>query len=207
MAHSSRREPRIFCYKMIFKKHGAPTIQPDKHNKLILSLTLCKPQIRTQAKVGDIIFGFGSKKSKNNGELVYACKVTEVVEAPYYYVLSQYHYRRDCSYRIIDNKVYWRAGFLGYQPIFSSVDDIKETVFPHNVNIGKDYKKSKVLLSTNFRSFYKDGSSKELMEIFPLIRDYISKRGRGTSFPMIREPLQQLWSILQDFPPNYEEDI
>ena len=147
------------------------------------------------------------KKSKNNGELVYACEVTEVIEAPYYYVLSQYHYRRDCAYRIIDNKVYWRAGFFGYQPIFSLVDDIKETVFPHNVNIGKDYKKSKVLLSTNFRSFYKDGSSKELMEIFPLIRDYISKRGRGTSFPMIREPLQQLWSILQDLPSNYEEDI
>ena len=88
-----------------------------------------------------------------------------------------------------------------------SVDDIKETVFPHKVNIGKDCKKAKVLLSTNFRSFYKDGSSKELMEIFPLIRDYISKRGRGTSFPMIREPLQQLWSILQDLPSNYEEDI
>ncbi len=42
--------------------------------------------------------------------------------------------------------------------------------------------------------------------MFPLVRDYISKRGRGTSFPMIREPLKQMWTILQDIPPNYEQD-
>ena len=44
------------------------------------------------------------------------------------------------------------------------------------------------------------------MEMFPLVKDYISKRGRGISFPMIQQPLQEMWSILQDVPKNWEED-
>ena len=44
------------------------------------------------------------------------------------------------------------------------------------------------------------------MEMFPLIREYVSKRGRGISFPMIEHSLRNMWEILKDIPNNYEED-
>lgn len=201
----SERERKIFSYKMIFKNHSAPTVQFSPEGKLILSLALCKPQIRTQAQVGDIIFGFGSKKCNNNGELVYACQVSEIVEAPYYYVLDKYQYRRDCVYRIIDNKVFHVDGYINNYPILTSVEN-NLNQFPHSVNFGKNYKKSRVILSDNFTTFFQDRSSIELMEMFPLVKEYISKRGRGISFPMIQQPLQEMWSILQDVPKNWEED-
>ena len=199
------REPRIFCYKMIYKNHSAPTVQFSPNGFLTLSLALCKPQIRTQAKVGDIIFGFGSKQCNNNGELVYACQVNEVVEAPYYYVLEKFHYRRDCVYRIIENKVYHIEGYVNNHPILDCIED-RINVFPHSVNFGKKYKKSRVILSNNFKTFFKDGSSKGVMEMFPLIREYVSRRGRGISFPMIEQPLKNMWEVLKNIPNNYEED-
>ena len=70
----------------------------------------------------------------------------------------------------------------------------------------KKYKKSRVILSNNFKTFFEDGSSKEIMEMFPLIREYVSKRGRGISFPMIEQPLKNMWEVLKNIPNNYEED-
>ena len=201
----AKRERKIFSYKMIFKNHMAPTVQYSPEGPLILSLALCKPQIRTQAQVGDIIFGFGSKKCNNNGELVYVCQVSNIVEAPYYYVLDKYQYRRDCVYRIVENKVFHVESFHNNYPILYCVEN-ELNQFPHSVNFGIKYKKSRVILSDNFKTFFQDGSSKNLMEMFPLVRDYISKRGRGISFPMIKEPLQQMWSVLQDVPKKWEED-
>jgi hypothetical protein len=201
----AERERKIFSYKMIFKNHSAPTVQFSPEGRLLLSLALCKPQIRTQAQVGDIIFGFGSKKCNNNGELVYACQVSEIVEAPYYYVLDKYQYRRDCVYRIVDNKVFHVDGYVNNYPILTSVENVLNQ-FPHSVNFGKKYKKSRVILSDNFTTFFQDGSSNKLMEMFPLVKEYISKRGRGISFPMIQQPLQEMWSILQDVPKIWEED-
>ena len=197
--------PRIFAYKMICKNHGAPTVQMDKNGIPLLSLAICKPQIRKAAKIGDIIFGFGSKKGKNNGELVYVCEVTETVEAPYYYVLDKYFYRRDCIYRIEENKALQVKGFIMGTPILKDVSNNLDK-FPHSVNIGTNYKKSRVILSTNFKTFFKDRSSIPIMSIFSTISSYMQKRARGISFSIINPLLENLWKFLNDTHIPYEED-
>ena len=79
-------------------------------------------------------------------------------------------------YRIHEDKVLYktrtRNGFIAHLNVMDRLDK-----YPHNRNIGSDFIKSRVILSTNFKTFFKDRSSVSLMEIFPSVRDYMYKRG------------------------------
>jgi hypothetical protein len=49
------------------------------------TLAICKPRIRRVAKVGDWIVGTGSKENVGNDRLIYAMKITEVMQFEEYW--------------------------------------------------------------------------------------------------------------------------
>ena len=55
--------PKIYVYKMVADNGGAPCVWRG-----LLSLAICKPEIRKGAQNGDLIFGFGG--SHYNEKLV-----------------------------------------------------------------------------------------------------------------------------------------
>lgn len=94
---------RIYLYKLTTDSGGAPCV-----TKNLLSLAICKPDIRKMAKSGDIIFGFGGK---DFGEpLIYMAEVLKVIPNGDYYKADQGYTRRgDCIYE-------WKGEALEVRP-------------------------------------------------------------------------------------------
>ena len=81
---------RHFIYKMTADNGGAPCVKGG-----LLSLAICKPKIRSAAKMGDWIYGFGGRDL--GGLLIYIANVTGKVSKEYYQEKS-YSHRPDCIY-------------------------------------------------------------------------------------------------------------
>lgn len=56
----------------------------------ICTLATCKPIVRKQAKIGDWVFGTGSKNLKNQNRLIYAMQVTDKITYNEYWTNSRY---------------------------------------------------------------------------------------------------------------------
>jgi hypothetical protein len=127
---------------MTMDNGGAPCV----HNNL-LSLAICKPQIRRMAEEGSIIFGFGGREY--GLRLIYIAKITKkLLEGEYYRDDAGYTNRSDCIYEFeTDEKTAKRKA----KAIYHKPDDLEH-------DVGKDFKKGHVLLSHCFRYFGKKGS-------------------------------------------------
>lgn len=135
------KEPnRIYFYKMTSDSGGAPCV----HGK-ILSLAICKPDIRRTARVDDLIFGFGGEDL--GGRLIYAAFVTEKCYKDYY-VKRKYKTRPDCIYHKMNGK----AAIKKNARYHSTGDQLEK-------DIGKNFKKAYVLLSSDFRYFGSKGNT------------------------------------------------
>lgn len=76
--HSLESRGRLFTYKVRADRGTAPNPYGG-----VCSLAICKPKIRSAAKRGDIIVGFGCKDSNNPDEefrIVYAMQVGESLD-------------------------------------------------------------------------------------------------------------------------------
>src|SRR5437870_4100275 len=136
-----KQPKRIYFYKMTADNGGAPCV----HDRM-LSLAICKPEIRRTAKKGDLIFGFGGKRL--GGRLIYAAFVTEKPTVGEYYRRRKFFGRPDCIYREVDSRpVRIRHARFHYETDESGKD------------VGRDFEKAFVLLSNDFRYFGEEGTT------------------------------------------------
>src|SRR5688500_18388080 len=84
--------PKHFVYKLTTDNGGAPCVTED-----VLSLAICKPDIRSAANPGDWLFGFGDNKGLG-GRLIYIAQVTGKLTFGAYYFAKIFSRRADCIY-------------------------------------------------------------------------------------------------------------
>jgi hypothetical protein len=158
---------RIYFYKLTADNGGAPCVEND-----LLSLAICKPDIRWSAKEGDLLFGFAAKELSADNRLIYIARVTEKLKDGAYYKDPQYAQRGDCIYRFKAGHYVWKSGSLHHCP-----NDFKDALTD---DLGKppEYKKASVLLSRDFRYFGKTGSA-EYKSQYPLLAQGIEHLFQG----------------------------
>jgi len=154
---------RIYVYKLTTDDNGAPCVD-DAHK--LLSLAICKPMIRSTAKVDDLIFGFAGNSLYADNILIYIACVTEKLLNGVYYTDLQYSRRLDCIYERCGDRFQWRKDALRHSP-----DDLI-----HDIGDYPEYKRNNTLLSTDFRYFGKNGD--DSYKEYPLIKELIEKLGR-----------------------------
>ncbi len=96
---------RTYLYKLTSDRGGAPCAPPPRSGSApLLTLAICKPAIRRTAKPGDCLIGLTSRMLEEKSgypalSVIYAAKVTEIVDAAAYYAPRSPHRQRpDCIY-------------------------------------------------------------------------------------------------------------
>ncbi len=156
---------RVYMYKLTTDNNGAPCL--DAQDKL-LSLSICKPMIRSTAKVDDLIFGFAAKSLHSDNRLIYIAHVTEKLCNGDYYKTSQYFEREDCIYEWNKDHFQWRLNAKHH-----SQDDLE-----HDIGKHPNYERAYTLLSEDFRYFCEKGND-DYKNRYPTIKEAIEKLGRG----------------------------
>jgi hypothetical protein len=95
--------PRIFYYKMTDDTGLAPCVDEN-----LLTLAVCKPDLRIHAELDDIVIGFGDKKHKER--LIFVAGITGKLHGGGYYRTREYQKRRDCIYEDRGGKAFHRPG-------------------------------------------------------------------------------------------------
>lgn len=153
----------IYFYKLTSDNGGAPCVQ-DR----LLSLAICKPMIRTTAKLGDVIFGFAATSLHADNRLLYIARVTAKEEHGSYYAKPRFAQRGDCIYERRGNVFAWRVGSRHHGPV-----DLV-----HDLGSPPDYPRASVLLSDDFRYFGAAGSA-EYKSRYPAVKYAVEHLGRG----------------------------
>lgn len=149
-----------YYYKLKTDNGGAPCVTES-----LLSLAICKGQIRSTAKEGDWIFGFGGRSTIRE-RLIYVARVTEKPPDGTYYDTPKYQRRLDCIYEWNDGELRWKENSRLHEG--GSKSDIGEP--PHT--------KAAVLLSDDFRYFGKAGTE-DYKAKFPILADAVYRLGQG----------------------------
>eukprot|EP01084_Bolivina_argentea_P039833 73604_1 len=186
--------PRIYAYKLTAMYRDVPCIQ-DK----LLSIAYCQGQMRRLCQIDDIIFGFGSKSEKNNGDLLFCAQITNIIESPFYYNL--YPNRRDCVYHYDDKEI---------KMTFVANRDHEYFEKRYHTNIGNNMEKARVLLSesTSFRTFFHVNDPNICLYKYPHIIEYMKMKTRGPfPNPMFKDEFYRLFEdIINCRHYTYEKD-
>jgi hypothetical protein len=134
----------------------------------MLSLAICKPQIRCRATKGSLIFGFGANDRPMSNRLIYVAIITEPpLPAGKYY--RRYLNRPDCIYQWRrDRKLKWKRGGKFHKNGSEAETDI---------GLAPNYSKAVVLLSRDFRYFGREGTIDYALS-YPRIENLIRNQGR-----------------------------
>jgi hypothetical protein len=154
---------KIYFYKLTNDGGGAPCVERG-----LLSLAICKPKIRVGAEPGDWIFGYTANSLDPSNRLLYIARVTDKARHGNYFRLRKFSGRRDCIYKMSDNKFAWKNGALYHGP-----GDIV-----HDLGSPPQYPKAEVLLSSDFRYFGANGTAKYKSR-YPDIKTAFEALGRG----------------------------
>lgn len=154
---------KIFFYKLTHDTGGAPCIDNG-----ILTLAICKPRIRSVAEPGNLIFGFAANSLHRDNRLIYVAQVTDKMCNGSYYESERFRKRGDCIYERRGTRFVWRAGSRHHGP-----EDLI-----YDLGEPPDYKKSNVIVSTDFRYFGGDGSA-AFKTRYPRIKAAVETLGRG----------------------------
>jgi len=176
---TERQEARFFVYKMTNDSGAAPCVEGR-----VLSLAICKPQIRKSARVGDIIFGFAAKSLHPDNRLIYVAKVTEVVPDGRYYKDQRFKGRKDRIYAYRDG---------GYVRRNNALFHARPEDLVHDLGAGPGHAAAVVLLSGEFRYF--GGSGTNGYKARPPLRALVEGFGRGHRVnhdPDVLKELQRL---------------
>lgn len=130
---------RVFVYKIVSDDGGAPCVQRG-----LLTLAICKPMIRSSARVGDTIVAFAANSLDRRNRLVYAARVTSKATDGAYYKAGEYKDRRDCIYRWVGRTLVWRTDARYHQGGVGMASDI---------GLEWPYRRANVLMSKDFRYF------------------------------------------------------
>ena len=131
----------------------------------LLSLAICKGQIRASATEGDWIFGFGARGTIGE-RLIYIAQVTDKLFNGQYYATPRFQKRPDRIYEWGNGELRWKEGSKFHQG--GSESDIGQP----------PYKEAAVLLSTEFRYFGGAGTE-DYKDKYPTLAAAIYKLGQG----------------------------
>jgi hypothetical protein len=161
-------EPRLYVYKLTTDDGGAPCVDGDR----VLTLAICKPRIRTTARVGDVVFGFAGKRLSPDNRLIYIARVTSVEEDGDYYENAKYEHRVDRIYiRGDDGRFRVRSDARRHE-------DGKELA--RDVGSFPEYDRARVLISEDYRYFGSaPGSHTADLSPYPRLRGLLRTMGRG----------------------------
>jgi hypothetical protein len=154
-------EPRIYVYKMTTDNGGAPCVWKD-----LLSLAICKGQIRSTAEKGSLIFGFSGKEYGER--LLYIAEVTDKLDRGKYYWDAMHQDRPDCIYKKMPDGTACLKEHAQYH------SKSKQLVR----DVGMEFERADVLLSTDFRYFGKAGTCNYTAK-FPAIKVVIEHLTQG----------------------------
>src|SRR5215831_19532066 len=85
---------RIYVYKCVVDDGGAPCVDGS-----LLTLTICKPYIRSTAKEHDLIFAFGSNAETPANRLAYIAEVSRKLTHGKYFEEGKFKTRRGLHLR------------------------------------------------------------------------------------------------------------
>ena len=133
----------------------------------VCTLATCKPPIRKGASVGDWVVGMGGSRLKATGRCVYAMQVTQALSFNEYWASAEFRDKRPVRngsrVMMLGDNIYHRPeGEAGWKQLDShhSLEDGS----PNPLNVEKDTKANRVLLSRHFFYF-----GKEAPEVPPAI--------------------------------------
>lgn len=125
----------------------------------VCTLATCKPPIRKGADVGDWVVGMGGGRLKATGRCVYAMRVSAAFSFNQYWASPEFRDKRPVRngsrVMMVGDNIYHRPeGSVGWQQLDShhSLEDGS----PNPLNIEKDTKANRVLVSRHFFYFGKD---------------------------------------------------
>lgn len=168
------KETKIYFYKMIVDNGGAPCVQDG-----LLSLAICKPQIRSTIDTNDFIIGFGSNVLDN--KLIYIAKITDKLLDGEYYKQEKYFYRDDCLY-----------SFDGQQ--YSRRENKKYHI---GNNTPTDEGNDIVLLSNNYR-YFGNKSSNNYKNKYPILTKIINSLKQGHRLNHNTELFKELSQLIDE---------
>ncbi len=168
------KETKIYFYKMIVDNGGAPCVQDG-----LLSLAICKPQIRSTIDTNDFIIGFGSNVLDN--KLIYIAKITDKLLDGEYYKQEKYFYRDDCLY-----------SFDGQQ--YSRRENKKYHI---GNNTPTDEGNDIVLLSNNYR-YFGNKSSNDYKKKYPILTKIINSLKQGHRLNHNTELFKELSQLIDE---------
>jgi len=172
----------IYAYKMTDDNGAAPCPQGG-----FLTLAICKPEIRKNAKLGDTLIGVGGK-NLGLGRLIYAAKITEIIgPGSAYYTNPAHLTREDCIYQEAPDGTAKHRGRR-----WNHYCNNAKSFRPRDV--ARDWKNAYVLKSTDFRYLGANGPG-------DLLIDYHYLGGGGPGFPINYADLRSLIELSRlDFP-------
>lgn len=135
-----------------------------------LSLATCKPVLRRNAKVGDVILATGSVKTVGNGKIVYAAIVSEIVSMEDYGSNSRYEQKMPPLNKSGDSIYYWKGGTVIQ----------RENQYHGKADIVHDVSGRNVLLCEEFWYYGKDA-----IEVPANLIDVVKK---GPGYKRIKSP-------------------
>lgn len=184
-------EGRLYVYKCIVDDGGAPCVDGGA----LLTLTICKPYIRSTAKQGDWIFAFGANDEAPPNRLIYIAEVGDVLRGGSYFEDPNYQKRSDCIYeRTTTRALRRRADARFHEHPGAMASDIGPA---------PDYPKANTILSSNFRYFGKAGTDGWKPRA-PMLKEMVESLGQGHRVNLtenLRRELENLRSrVWRDHP-------
>lgn len=135
---------RIYVYKCVVDDGGAPCVDNE-----LLTLTICKPYIRSTARTGDLIFAFGSNQENPPNRLVYIAQVSKRLTKGKYFETDDYAKRQDCIYEWVDGRrIVRRKNAKFHKDERARVSDLGDEPC---------YPKANALVAEDFRYFGRNG--------------------------------------------------
>lgn len=183
---------RIYLYKLTNDDGGAPCVAGG-----MLTLSICKPRIRSTARIGDLLIGVAANSLHADNRLIYVARITDKKTDGEYYKELWYRNRRDCIYDARGSRFVERRGALHH----GHPGDLE-----HDLGPSPGYPRANTLLSQDYRYFNGKGSD-EYKTLFPRVARLVATLGRGHRVnhgPALEQELTRMieWSLASDAPDN-----
>ncbi len=155
---------RIYLYKLTADNGGAPCVARG-----LLTLCICKPGIRSTARIGDVLIGVAANSLYADNRLIYVARITDKLIDGEYFKDSRYRNREDYIYDWHDGVFNVRRGAAHH----GQLGDLQ-----HDLGSPPDYPRAKALLSREFRYFSGYGSD-EYKTLFPRAARLVERLNQG----------------------------
>lgn len=122
----------------------------------VCTLATCKPPVRKGASAGDWVIGMGGSRLKATGRCIFAMEVTQAVTFNEYWASREFRNKRPVRngsrVMMVGDNIYHRQEG---QAVWQQLDSHHSLVdgSPNPVNVRKDTKADRVLISRNFYYF------------------------------------------------------